>query len=116
MLQYPPLTEGNAKRKKPAAAMSGPIIRGAPRAITSDESTRPAGKKEYQQNQRQSGSAGRGRGVSLHLDEVQREQEKEDPQSRIEEQGEQVGTAETAGFKERRRNHGLRLIDYEAQG
>ena len=72
-----------------------------PRAVASDESARPTGKKEHQQNERERGGAGRCCGVSLHLDKVQRKQEKENSKGGIEKQSKQVRAAETARRKKR---------------
>jgi hypothetical protein len=51
--------------------------------MAGDESARPARKKEHKQDQGKDGSAGCRGGVSLDLDKIQGEQEKENPDSGI---------------------------------
>src|SRR4029077_4753119 len=75
------------------------------RAIARHQSSRPAGKKEHEQNQGKDRSPGCRWGISLDLNQVQGKQEKENSNRGIQEQRKQVRAAEAAGLKQHEREH-----------
>src|SRR6185312_13026417 len=74
-------------------------------AIPVKKPTGPPRQNEHQQNERQKGRPSLRRRIALHLNQVQREIEKQPAQRAIEKQGQNVGRSEIAGTKQAERHH-----------
>ena len=75
-------------------------------SVAIEEAAGPARQQEHQHDEGQERGAGGGRRVPLDLHQVERKEEENTAQCRVQKKREQVGPAEAARAKERQRQHG----------
>ena len=96
---------GRAYSARPSAAMAGPTVSGSRLPDPRDQAARPSRQREHDERKRQQRRARRGGGVVLDLNEVQRHEEQDHAQRRVQQQRQDVGERERARAKERERQH-----------